>query len=342
MEKILRVGIIGLGRRWQKRYRPALRALRAFFRVSGVCDQVQERAAREAKRIACTVAAGPTQLLERDDVDAVLLLDTQWFRLWPLEGACRVGKPLFCCCSLEWDDACADALHRQVEESRLPVVMEMAPRSMPVTARLGSLFESELGAPRLLLCEVVRSEKVPLAFRIARMPDLGPVGGLLGGAGIALLDWCAELLGDEPLNVTARSLETIGFRSVFLEFADGRGVQIVRRSLTLPSLPAAGGASSVRGWQGIKHRPTVRLQVQAERGSALVELPNQLSWCTQEGVKSHTLHGQRPLAQLLLVHFHEVVLGNVRPASTLADAYRVLRWLRLAVQSRDEGRLLSL
>src|SRR5260370_23212768 len=125
MQMVLRVGIIGLGRRWRKRYKPALRSLRARFRVQVVCDHVQERAVREAKQLACDVAAGPTQLLEREDVDAVLLFDAQWFRLWPLEGACRTGKPVFCACSLESDDAHADALRRQVQQSRLPIVMEM-------------------------------------------------------------------------------------------------------------------------------------------------------------------------------------------------------------------------
>src|SRR5262249_47924567 len=104
MEKILRVGVIGLGRRWQKRYRPALAALGGWVKVSSVCDQVQERALREAKRVSCQAAAGPAQLLEREDVDAVLLPDEQWFGLWPLELACRRNKPVFCGCSLERDE----------------------------------------------------------------------------------------------------------------------------------------------------------------------------------------------------------------------------------------------
>ena len=47
MTDLLRVGVIGLGRRWRKRYKPALGALRQRFAVRAVCDQVRERAQRE-------------------------------------------------------------------------------------------------------------------------------------------------------------------------------------------------------------------------------------------------------------------------------------------------------
>src|SRR5262249_43309385 len=51
--RTLRVGIIGLGVRWRKRYRPALTALRDRFTVTVVCDQVHQRTAAEAKRLGC-------------------------------------------------------------------------------------------------------------------------------------------------------------------------------------------------------------------------------------------------------------------------------------------------
>jgi predicted dehydrogenase len=321
MKKILRLGIIGLGRRWYKRYLPALLRLRSSFRISVLCDQRQERAVREAKRLACDAAAGPTQLLEREDVDAVLLLDRQWFGLWPLERACQVGKPVFCSCSLAWDDAHADALYRQVRESGLPVIMEMMPRFAPAAARLRNLFETDLGAPQLLLCDVVCKQAI-CPLQGARMPEVSPVAGLFGGSSIPLLDWCTGLLGDEPLTFSARSLEAAGFSSLFLEFSGGRGVQLTRR-------------------RGKVDRPTLRLEVLAERGSALVDLPYRLSWTTADGFHSHKLRGQPPPAQLILEHFRDVVQGKATPHPTLDDAYRVLRWLRVAARSRDEGRLLT-
>ena len=323
MDKVLRLGIIGLGRRWHKRYKPALRVLREGFAVRALCDQIQERATREARRMACASAAGPTQLLERDDVDAILLLDDQWFRLWPVERACEVGKPLVCAASLEQDDAHADRLYGQVQGRRLRIMMEMMPRVAPVTARLRTLLETELGAPRLLFCEVHRPGQVVSEREFGRAAEPGRVASLVGGRGIALLDWCAGLLGEEPLNVTARSLQPGGFSSLLLEFAGGRGVQVIHRN-----------------W--VADRPMLRLQVLAERGSALVEWPHQVSWATREGFYSHALRRQRPLTQLLLERFREAVQEDRPPEPSLGDAYRVLGWLRLAACSQEEGRVVPI
>jgi predicted dehydrogenase len=321
MEKILRLGIIGLGRRWHQRYKPALRVLRNRLAIRVVCDQVQERAAREARRLACAHAGGPTQLLEREDVDAILLLDRQWFRLWPLERACQVGKPVFCSCSLEEDDAHADLLHRTVLESRLPVMVEMLPGIAPVTARLRQLFETELGTPRLLLCDVRRSASTSSRLEPARVSEPSSVAGLFGGNGIALLNWCAGLLGGEPIGVTARSLQLSRFSSALLEFAGGRGVQLICRN-------------------GLATKRMVRLEALAERGSAVVEWPHQVSWSTRDGSYSHALRGQGSFTQLLLEHFRDAVQAGRPLTPNLENAYRVLRWLRLAARSQDEGRRL--
>ena len=96
MAKLLRVGVIGLGPRWQKRYKPALLAMRHRFRVALLCDAVPQRALREAKLLGCRAVGGPTALVEDDTVEAILLLDPSWYRLWPLEVACRIGKPVLC------------------------------------------------------------------------------------------------------------------------------------------------------------------------------------------------------------------------------------------------------
>src|SRR5438067_1816450 len=100
----LRVGIIGLRRRWRRRYRPALEALRDQYEIKAVCDELRARAVREARRLGCA-AMGPGGLLARDDLDALLLCSNQWFGLWPVERACQSGTPVFCANSLETDAA---------------------------------------------------------------------------------------------------------------------------------------------------------------------------------------------------------------------------------------------
>src|SRR5437868_3285519 len=95
----LGIGVVGLGRRWP-RYRQALAALRREARVVAVYDPAQARAREEARQLGCDAATGVIELLERDDVEAVLTLGGAWFGLWPVERTCRLGKPVLCAGSL--------------------------------------------------------------------------------------------------------------------------------------------------------------------------------------------------------------------------------------------------
>src|SRR5262245_12854504 len=128
MGERLRVGIIGLGRQWRHHYAPALKALGDQFEVVAVYDQIAQQTAPEAAR--------PSELIERDDVEAVLLLDLGWQRLWPVERAAGAGKPVFCLPALEADADHADALARQVREAGLPVMMGAAVAFTPAALRL--------------------------------------------------------------------------------------------------------------------------------------------------------------------------------------------------------------
>src|SRR5689334_21945707 len=136
MTQPLRVGVIGLGGRWQRRYKPALNALKRHFEVRALCDQVQHRAEREARLLGCDAVMSVNSLIQSEDIEAVLLLEPQWYGLWPVEQLCRKGKPVYCGYSLEYDDAHADALLEQARACGLPVLVEMLPRAAPVADRL--------------------------------------------------------------------------------------------------------------------------------------------------------------------------------------------------------------
>src|SRR3954469_5473092 len=121
MAERLRVGVVGLGRRWAAPSRPALLALRDRFAVRGVTDPCPRRAARAARDLGCPAAPGVLALLDTD-LDAVLLLGRPWYRLWPLEQACRLGRPVYLGTSLAADDARADAVLQQARVANLPVM----------------------------------------------------------------------------------------------------------------------------------------------------------------------------------------------------------------------------
>ncbi len=287
----VRVGVIGLGPRWRQRYRPALLALPRQFRVTAVCDQIAFLTLAEARRLDCTAAPGPTDLLERDEVEAVLLLDPQWFRLWPLEAACRLGKPVFCCGSFDNDDEHADALYGQLRERRLPVLLEMLPRGLPVLGRLRELLAERLGPARLVLAEAAQGP-VPLAS----------TAGLLACA--------SDLLAGAPVKFHPTVSVPGGLTTLALEFDQERFVQITTYRAPGP--------------------PGVRLQVVAERGTATVKLPNRLAWRDDTGRHAHTLPADRPLAHVLLDQFYQVVRAGREPDPGPELAYRLLGWMRAA------------
>jgi predicted dehydrogenase len=303
MSQRLGVGIIGLGRRWRRRYEPALRALPDLFAVSAVCDQIAQVAAGEAARLSCPVAAGPSELAERDDVAAVLVLDLGWQRLWPVGRAVRAGKPVFCLPPLEDDADNADALARRVHEAGVSVMMAAKAGFGPAALRLDEFQRERLGPTRLLLCESA-----------SRSP---------GDFDSSTLAWLLSLLGAAPAAVTGAGTEAAGLAAITLEAAGGRALQLTR-------------------WHDPGARPGLRLRLVGERGQALLAAPRRLSWADADGAHALRLPRGRPVEELMLRCFHGVATGSQAPWPSLADAHRALACLRAAARSRAEGRTVPL
>jgi predicted dehydrogenase len=301
----MQVGVIGLGRPYQERYRPALWALRDRCRVCLVCDQVEHLARREARRLGCGAALGPAESLDSDEVEAVLLLDAQWFGLWPAEQACRVGKPVFCCDDLLADEPDPEGLARQARDSGVAVMVGLAPRYAAVTAALGRLLADRLGPARAVACDF------PAAPAGAGRPAGLPVPP-------SLLDWCAAVLGADPSGVLAGGTDDGAFLSVLLDFPGDRRAQLT-------------------GWRAAEGRHAPRLRVLAERGWAAADLTGRLRWADAEGRHASAPRGQAPAEQVMLARFFDAVAARQAPEPCLADACRLLGWLRAAERSRAEG-----
>jgi predicted dehydrogenase len=305
----LRVGVIGLGRRWG-RYRPILARLREHVEVRAVCDQIARRAETEARQMRCTVAGGPVELLERGDIEAVLLLDTQWFGLWPLERACQVNKPVYCAPTLDCDEAHVDALQQQIHSSGLPVLMALAPMLVPAPAYLRELLTHRLGRPRLVRAD--RSVEPP---RAGQSRDL-----LRDSAVLSLLAGCAWLLDDEPHSVWTIDGEGPSFVTLVLQFGEDRLAQV--------TLWTAAG------------RSPGRFEVIAEAGTATAELPWQLRWHDADGQHAQRLP-PRSMEQNGLERFLLALRAGQPLRPSFEDVYRALTWLRAAQQSRAEGRRIA-
>jgi predicted dehydrogenase len=340
----LRVGVIGLGPLWRQHYQAALSAR---FQVVAVCDQIEQRAMGEAKRLACAAAAGPTALLVNSAVEAVLLLDPQWYRLWPVIAACRLGKPVLCAPSLDLDDAHADDLHQRVQAARLPVLVALTPRLAPALERLRELLDTRLGPVRLVLCESITTQH----------PNGGERAGAPAGEA-ALLDCCSAFLAGDPVSVLAYqspdceggvqpALPLLGnpvknaLSTLLLEYDAGRAIQITQyqdASLDVHRRPSTGEGE----WAGPSLRSKVRLRVVAERGTASAVLPGRVRWADCDGRHIQSILGVQPAVQVVLEQFYRVVREGQPPQPDLGRAYQLLHWTRAAMRSRSEGRRVSM
>src|SRR5205823_4143044 len=93
----------------------------------------------------------------------------------------------------------------------------------------------------------------------------------------------------------------------------------------------------VRGSRG-----SVRLTISAERGEAEIRLPNRLGWCVGNNRHLHSYRAKKPVSEVLLERFYTAIREGHSLKPDLADAYRVLNWLRTARRSREEGRWIEL
>lgn len=307
----LRVGVIGLGRRW-RRYRPLLARLREHVEVRAVCDQLESRAEIAARQFSCSAAAGPVELLEHADVEAVLLLDPQWYGLWPLEYACRTNKPILCAMPPSADEAHADALHEQIVASKLPVLMALPSLLAPATRHLRELLTHRLGQAR-----VVRVDWSAAPPRGAVPRDL------LGSSTVLpLLSACAWLLDDVPRSVWTIDGDSALFVTLVLRYGRDRLAQ-------------------VNVWTTPAGRTPPRFEVIAESGTATAELPRQLRWRDADGQHAQRLP-PRSTEQTSLERFILALRAGQPLRPSFEDAYQALTWLRAAVRSRSEAQAISL
>ena len=195
----LRVGVIGLGRLWETRHKPALVRLRDRFQVTAVYDQVLRRAELEAAQLGCAAVAGLTALIDRSDVDVVYLLTPQWFGLHPVEVACARRKPIYCALPLSGEPRELESIAQLITESGVPFVPEFARRFYPATLRLRELLATTLGPPRLILGQ-------NRLYGFDRYGQPGPTvqiapAPLMIDPGSYLFDWCCFLFGSPPVAV---------------------------------------------------------------------------------------------------------------------------------------------
>lgn len=332
----LRIGLIGLGEVWQLRHAPALPALADRFEVRAICDPVWHRAEQAAADFHAEAVDGYHVLVQREDIDAVLVLSPQWFGALPILAACDSRKAVYCAVGLDLAADEALAIKRRVEESGIAFVAEFPKRQAPATIRLKELIATQLGPPRLLFCHQ-RSVSTDPANDAANQ-GRPTFRNMLGR-----VDWCRYVVDREPTSVMGviHQLDDDpageDYRMLSLDFS-ARG-----RRGTGPIAQISCGRYIPPSWhEAISYRPLAELQVSCQRGIAFVDLPSTLVWFDEAGRHQESLDSERPIGERLLTQFYRSVTSLIRRTCDLEDAYLAIRIVQSARQSHAEGRRVEL
>jgi predicted dehydrogenase len=274
--------------------------------VRAIYDASPQRARREGRRLNCDIADSVLDILERRDVEAVLLCDPPWHGHWTVERAAEAGKPVFSATPAGADANGLDSARRKVRERSLPAMAALPTAIAPAVARLRVLLDKHLGPVRSVCC--MRSSD----RAVSRLLESS---ALLSG-----LHLCQQLIGAMPETVWTAAPEGAGLVNLTLAFPGGRAASVM-----LPTGP----------------RSSWRTTVVAERGCAEAVLPRRLRWRDAGGQHSLCLPRQRaPL--VLLRRFLEAVAAGRAPEPSFEDACIALSWLEAARRSHVEGRPVSL
>jgi predicted dehydrogenase len=329
----LRLGLIGLGKDWQTRHLPALRLLQDRFEVRAIYGSVSHLADQVARELRADRVDGYRALIEREDVDAVMMLESDWYGMLPLLAACDAGKAVYCSAEIDFEPNAAAEVKRRVEGAGIAFMSEFPRRFAPATLRLKELIATRLGHPRLLFCHRRLACESGDYSRSARSLNARSSREL-----IELIDWCRYIVGHDPNWVQAvwhpsiHDSITADYQIISIDFSSSEDYR--KKSLAQISC----GAYIPAYWhEAIAFRPPAAVQVCCEKGLAFVDLPNGLVWFDEAGRHQESLDSELPVGQQLLAQFHRAVTSLVRKVGDLEDTYRALQTLETAQRSMREG-----
>ncbi len=329
----LRLGLIGQGREWQSRYQPALRMMQDRFEVRAVYHSIAALADPVAREFRAEVVLGFRSLLQRDDIDAVLFLESDWYGSAPILAACDAGKAVYCGAEVDFDELEMCELRQRVDEAGIAMMTEFPRRFAPATLRLKELIATRLGRPRLLFChrrlscEAGKTPRAALPLEVRSKREL-----------LELVDWCSYIVGEPGAWVQA-------IRHPSLHDQDESDYQVLSLGFGNPNRPdpevlaqISCGAYIPTAWhEAIAYRPPAAIQVCCEKGLAFVDLPSTLVWFDDAGRHQESLESENPVGQQLLTQFYRAVTSLVRKVGGLDDTLCAQGILRRAEESMRSG-----
>ncbi len=325
----LRLGLLGLSNDWRSRHLPALRVLQERFEVAGVYCSVSSFADTVAREFGAQKFDGFRELIRRQDIDAVMVLDTHWNGILPIQAACDYGKAVYCGSEIDLAAGEAQLLREQVDRAGIAFMAEFPRRYAPASIRLKELLATKLGAPQLLFChrrltsEGIRGKS--LLYRADR--EL-----------MELMDWCSFIVGRPIRSVQCAQHLAGSYSGAPAGEPDYRSLSV---DLSAQESPLGTTVAQIscgtyfpNAWsEAVNFRPPASVQVCCEKGLVFVDLPNQLVWFDEAGRHQETLDAEVPVGQLLLNQFHRSITSLVRKMGDLEDVYLNLKALEAARES---------
>jgi predicted dehydrogenase len=333
----LRIGLIGQGKDWNSRYKPSLRLMQDRLEVRSVYSAVSALAESIAQDFNARRCEGFREMLSRPDIDAVLVLESEWYGIAPILAACDFGKSVFCGAEVELSPATAYMVKQRVDQSGIAFMTELPRRFAPATLRLKELIATRLGKPKLLFCHRRLQREDGDANRCVRSLTSRADREL-----VELIDWCGYIVGENPTWVQGISHKTepdavcFDYQVLSLGFFDrGDGPD------TLAQVSC--GAYMPSSWpEAITFRPPAAVQVCCEKGVAFVDLPTTLVWFDAAGRHQESLDQELSIGQQQFTQFHRAVTSLLRTVSGLENLTCAIHALQQAKESMVLGRRVNL
>jgi predicted dehydrogenase len=302
--------------------------MRDRFQVIGVYNSVQVLAESCARELEAEAFTSFREMMESPSIEAVLVLENDWYRLVPLFAACELGKAIFCGSEIDLSSSIAADIRGRIQSSGVAFMTEFSRRFAPATLRLKELIATRLGTPRLLFCHR-RLACENKDIRHAKSLESRSQRELL-----ELIDWCNYIVGRKPNWVQAirHSSKDSVATADYQIFSLGFGSPENDPHAILAQISC--GAYIPEVWhEAITYRPPAAVQVCCEKGLAFVDLPSTLVWFDDAGRHQETLDTELSIGQQMFSQFHRAVTSLVRKTSDLDETCAALEILDLAKKS---------
>ncbi|MGB1926646.1 MAG: Gfo/Idh/MocA family protein [Rubripirellula sp.] len=328
----LRIGLIGLGDAWQTRHRPALQILHERFDVRAVYTAVSKLGETCAREFQADLLDGYRAMVNRHDLDAVLVLERSWHGWLPMLAAAEAGKAVYWAGDINLDPISDDHVRTTIEKSGVAFMAEFPKRLAPATLRLRELIATHLGRPELIFCHRRTQPK-------RDPPNIGNSSNHIHYEDradfIDLIDWCRYVVNCEPCSITSSSRLTSEqsiYRSISMEFPATAKNPGVTAEIT------CGDYIRPTWHEAVAFQPPSAMQICCQNGIAFIDLPSSLVWFDDAGRHLESLETEVPVGEQLLRQFHRTVTSLIRNMSDLNDVYRAAEIYNAALQSEKDGK----